>query len=186
MGAVAEKQVEQEPKRRGRSPLALVGEIVGVLSGIGGILAAVFLLLPSLQPEPPAREKGGSLSKVTTEPRVTFGQYLLRTGQPQAGFSKAFLDRPGVFVQFNVTIIGYKGKDLPLRWELVDAATGAQVRSSKSTFLRAEAQEDQASWHLWDALPRRRGEFYVLVQLFDDEGRVPLDRVKTETFRGVG
>jgi hypothetical protein len=170
----------------GRSLSSLLMKAGAVAGAIGAVLALVFVLVPSLQPkssEPPA-EKRGDIGVLKVERPVTYQAYLQRTGLPGGDYGRSYLRREGVLVNFDVSITGYKSKDLPLRWSLYDAASGTQVSESKGTTLRAQADTDRATWHVWAPLPQRGGTFYLLIQLFDPAGVVPLDQAQTEPFAG--
>ena len=173
-------------RRGARSLAGLITQIGAVAGAIGAVLGVVFLLLPSLQPksESPPGERRADIGVLKVERPVTYAQYLQRTGLPGGDYSNAYLDRKGVFVEFDVSIVGYKNKPLPLRWSLYDAASGDEFSEAKGTTLRAEAASDRATWHVWAPLPRKRGRFFLLIQLFDPTGVVPLDRAQTESFSG--
>jgi hypothetical protein len=168
-----------------RSVGALVAQIGAAASAVGAVLGLVFLLAPSLKPDPPPTLKRASIGVLDVEQRVTYQQYLERTGLAGGDYDDSFLARPGVFVEFDLSIEGYQGVDLPLRWSLHDATGGGQVSESKSTTLRADAPSDRATWHVWAPLPTRRGSFFLRIQLFDADGVVPLDRAQTEAFPGA-
>lgn len=172
--------------RGAKSLGALITQLGAVAGAIGAVLGVVFLLLPSLQPkaESPPGEKRADIGVLKVERPVTYAQYLQRTGLPGGDYGKAYLDRAGVFVEFDVSIVGYQNKPLPLRWSLYNATSGNEVSEAKGTTLRAEAPSDRATWHIWAPLPRRRGRFFLLIQLFDPTGVVPLDRAQTESFSG--
>lgn len=169
-----------------KSLAGLITQIGAAAGAIGAVLGVVFLLLPSLQPktESPTPEKRADIGVLKVERPLTYAQYLQRTGLPGGDYGKAYLDRQGVFVEFDVSIVGYKNKPLPLRWSLFNAASGNEVSEARGTTLRAEAPSDRATWHIWAPLPHTRGRFFLLIQLFDPTGVVPLDRAQTESFSG--
>jgi hypothetical protein len=172
---------------RARTSLATVVIQAGAIAGaVGAVLSVVFVLLPNLRPkaDQAPTEKRADIGVLKVERPVTYKQYLQRTGLPGGDYGAAYLGRQGVFVEFDVSITGYKGQPLPLRWSLFDAVSGAEVSEAKGTTLRAEAPSDRATWHIWAPLPRRRGTFFLLIQLFDPKGVVPLDRAQTESFPG--
>jgi hypothetical protein len=173
------------PRTR-RSLAALVIQAGAIAAAIGAVLSVVFVLLPNLQPtaEQAPTEKRADIGVLKVDRPVTYRQYLQRTGLPGGDYGASYLGRQGVFVEFDVSIVGYKGQPLPLRWSLFDAASGAEVSEARGTTLRAEAPTDRATWHIWAPLPRRRGRFFLLIQLFDPKGVVPLDRAQTESFPG--
>jgi hypothetical protein len=178
------EQHAAEPKKR--SLLSLVTKIGGAATAISAVLGVVFVLWPQLKPEPPPPEKSAQLAKLTVDRKVTFGQYLDRFDLPKDAFSAKQLARQGAFLQFRIETKGFKDKELPLKWELFDAKSGDQVGESKSTFVEPGANTDSLSWHAWVPLPRRKGPFFVLVQLLNDKGVVPLDRLQTKPFPGLG
>jgi hypothetical protein len=172
---------------RARTSLAAFVIQAGAIAGaVGAVLSVVFVLLPNLRPkaDQAPTEKRADIGVLKVERPVTYKQYLQRTGLPGGDYGAAYLGRQGVFVEFDVSITGYKGQPLPLRWSLFDAVSGAEVSEAKGTTLRAEASIDRATWHIWAPLPRRRGTFFLLIQLFDPKGVVPLDRAQTESFPG--
>ena len=121
--------VESAPSSEGRVMRIAkqAGVVVGLLSGIVGLL---FLFLPQLKPEAPplpAAEQLGTLSGLILDPDATRGQYLERTDQSKQGFTTEQLARRGAFIRFRVEILGYKSKTLPLQRELVDAHTGDEI-----------------------------------------------------------
>jgi hypothetical protein len=68
---------------------------------------------------------------------------------------------------------------------LYDARSGGQIHKDKATTLTPEAETDQASWQVWTPLPRKRGAYYVLLQLFEKDGLVPINHAQTPTFGRV-
>jgi hypothetical protein len=89
-------------------------------------------------------------------------------------------------VQFHFVVTGYEGKPLPLKWELFDARSGDQVGESRAITVKAQSNRDEGDWHAWVPLPQRRGRFFVLVQILDPEGVVPLAQLQTPDFPGLG
>jgi hypothetical protein len=169
-------------KQSGRSLGGVVKQIGAAASALGAVLGVIFVLVPSLKPDPPPALKRASIGVLDVQRPVTYRQYLERTGLAGGDYDSSYLARPGVFAEFDVSIEGFEGIDLPLRWSLHDVS-GGQVSESKSTILRAEAPSDRATWHVWAPLPRRQGSFFLLIQLFDADGVVPLDRAQTDPFR---
>jgi len=176
-----------QSRRRRRSPIAIVTQVGGVASAIAAVLGLIFLFAPGLRPKEstPPPVKRAQLGVLKVERPVTYAQYLQRTDLPGGDYDRSYLQRPGVFVEFDVEIVGYQGVALPLRWSLYDARTGNQVSESKSTTLTADAASDRATWHVWAPLPNRPGRFFLLIQLFEPERPIPLDRAQTESFPGV-
>ena len=176
---------ESDEPVKGRSPLVLAAEIGGVVSTLAAIVGLVFTLAPSLQPEPPPPRKEAAFREIEVERNVTRGQYLQRVDQGPGSYAPRQLRESGVLVRFNVVMTGHKGDDLPLRWALYDARTGSQLHKDMATTLTPEAETDQASWQVWAPVPAKGGLYYVLLQLFEEDGHVPINHAQTEPF-GAG
>jgi hypothetical protein len=164
--------------------LAQLATVVGMVSGVIGL---VFLLSPNLRPEPDSPARSATLALLDVQPRLTRRQYLQRVDMSSATdtFTPKQLSERGVFVEYRYTVVGYKGKDLPVKQELIDAASGDQISEAKTILIQPLVTEDTGAWNAWMQLPNRRGEFYVLLQLLEPKGVVPLDRLKTPTFRAA-
>lgn len=184
--------VEEEAVAQGerRSPRATLRGVVprvarwttGIIGFVGALLGVVFVLFPALQPEPPAATKGAELSDPARE-ELSWGQYLDRKDLDRAPYDAPALRRRGIFVEFDFAIEGYKGKSLPLRWQLIDARQGDQLAKSRDEFIVPEASTDKGSWAVWVPVPRRRAqELYVQLQLYEDRGEVPIGRLRTPPF----
>lgn len=182
-GPRSDEEVAEPPAKR--SVLGLVTKIGGVATAITAIATLVFLFWPGLKPEPPPPEKSAELAKLTVDRNVSFRQYLDRVDLPADAFGRKELARLGVFLQFRIETTGFKGKKLPLKWELFNAKSGDQVGESQATLIHPSANTDSLSWHAWVPLPRRKGPFFVLVQLLNEKGAVPLDRLQTKPFPGL-
>ena len=171
-------------------PRALAVRIARVVSSTIGlaatILGIVFVLWPSLKPEGPPAARSATLSNVTLDRSVAFGQYLDRIKLTRAPYTPATLSRRGAYVEFDYAIAGYKGKRLPLRWQLVDARTADQLAQSEDLGIKAQATTDRGTWFVWVPLPHGHGRrFFVQIQLYKQDGRVPLSRVRTVRFAGT-
>jgi hypothetical protein len=173
------------PARVGRAAAASVSFAVAVLG-------LVFLLWPSLKPEPPAAVKPepppavkeAHLSDITVDRHVTFAAYLDRGAYSRMSITRADLRRTGVLIGFAFTIQGYEGRRLPLRWQLIDARTGEQVSQRQDLFIVPEAAADRSTFPIWVRPPSgRRRVFFVEVELRDDRSPAPLDRLRTRRFR---
>jgi hypothetical protein len=155
--------------------LAAAGALIAVLG--------VFLMLwPSLEPNDPPATQAARLSNPTLDRDISFGQYLDRKALPRAPYQSAQLARRGAFVAFDFRIEGYRGKRLPLRWQLVDARTSDQLGQSRDVAITPDAVTDQGSWDVWVPLPAGHRRVFVQVQLYDDDGIVPVGRMRTAIF----
>jgi hypothetical protein len=168
----------------GLRPVQIVRAIGAAVTFAATVTGLIFGLWPALRPAEPPAAKGATLTNATVD-RASFGQYLDRTGSSRSPFRPAQLDRRGALVGFDFNIEGYVGRDLPLRWQLIDARTGEQVRQSRDYFMTPSANEDKNSWWIWTPVPHRRGHrFFVEIQLLDDRAGVPLGRIRTDPFSG--
>ncbi len=164
--------------------LALVGTIVGLVTGILGL---VFLFKPDLQPTGEPDEQIATLSQLRVKPNASFREYLARVDLPPTGYTAAHLARRGALLQFRYRISGFEDERLILKWELYDAATGDQVNESKATSVKASVATNEATWRFWVPLPRKPRQYYATVELQQqkDSFGLPLDSLETEPFRGL-
>jgi hypothetical protein len=170
---------EKPPRRRWKAAPVRAGLAIAVVLGVGALLWAS--LKPQGSEAPPT--KAAKLSGLTLDRHVSFGQYLDRKALTKAPYSTTQLARRGAFVTFDFKVQGYKGKRLPLRYELIDARTGDLLWQQRDFAITPDAQTDQATWDFWAPLPSGADRrFYAQVQLYDDRGVVPLDRLRTKTF----
>ena len=179
------RRAESHERKRKHSGLRLAGEIAGVVSTLVGVVGLLFVLAPSLKPSPPPLRKEAFFRGIEVERNVTRAQYLQRIDRGPGSYAPKQLQETGVLVRFNVVMTGHKGDDLPLRWALYDARKGGQIHKDVATTLSPEAETDQASWQVWTPLPERGGSYYVLLQLFEEDGLVPINHAKTQAFGGV-
>jgi len=172
---------------RGRvAALPRIGRAVaGAVGCVAATVGLVFAVAPSLKPDPPPVDKGATLRNAQVEPALRFGEYLDRIEQSRQPYGAAALGRRGAFVEFDFSIRGYKDKRLPLRWQLVDARTGAQLRHSRDLRIRPLVNTDAGSWSVWIPSVRHARRMYVQVQLYNDAGRVPIGRIRTREFDGA-
>ena len=155
---------------------------VTFLTALFGLAFAVFT---AFKPdEPPA--KGADIA-IRTFDRVSFGQYLDRIEGHRSEYPRAVLERAGALVGVEITVQGYRGQRLPLRWRIVDTRSGDQVQRSQEDryFLPYTTKKDQNHWPIWVPLPRGRDRlFFVEFELFDDGGTTPLQSARTALFKG--
>jgi hypothetical protein len=170
-----------EKPRRWRPGVRVIG--IGLAIAVVGALVALW---PSIKPQGAPPTKAARLSNLTLDRDITFAQYLDRKELSRKPYSAALLARRGAFVAFDFRVEGYRGKRLPLRWQLIDARTGDQLNQSRDVSITPDATTDQGSWDVWVPLPRGHRRFYVQVQLYDDAGLVPIGRLRTERFAGPG
>jgi len=81
----------------------------------------------------------------------------------------------GVVVNFSAEIEGYKGKKSTVRWSLFDAREDTRMpqdwlRDREAMKLVPVAGSDNGSEAIWVPLPRKRGPYFIRLELFDDDG----------------
>ena len=81
----------------------------GIASALGlavTLIGVVFVLWPSLKPDPSPVDKGASLSHAQVDSGLTFGQYLDRIEQSRRPYGADLLARRGAFVEFDYSVRG--------------------------------------------------------------------------------
>lgn len=92
----------------------------------------------------------------------------------------------GVVVNFSAQIDGYRGKQSVVRWSLFDARERTRMpqpwlRNRVALRLVPEAGSDRGSLAVWVPLPRKRGPYFVRLELLSDRG-ARLDKADTKSF----
>jgi hypothetical protein len=159
--------------------------LVGTVGFAATVVGLVFVLWPSLKPDPPPAEQGATLSNAQVEPRMTFGEYLDRIGQSRRPYASDVLGERGAFVEFDFAVRGYKNKHLPLGWQLVDAHSGAQLDQSRALRVTPRADRDSGAWNVWIPLRRSARRMYAQIALYNASG-VPIGRVRSPVFTASG
>ena len=158
---------------------------LGLVSAVVGL---VFAFWPDLQPDRAPSAQAATLSRPVVDRDATFRQFLARMDQPTRGYTKAQLARRGALLEFRVKITGFKGKDLRLKWELFDKASGRQVNESKAIEITPTNATNAAQWSFWIPLPRRHGPFYAVLDLLEQKRfhSLQLATTRTDPFPGLG
>jgi len=147
------------------------------------LIVGAFVLWSSLKPHGEGAAVRAAALRNPTVDRVTFGQYLTRSHLSRDPYTTGALARRGALVTFDFRIEGYKGKRLPLRWQLIDTRTGGQPEEGSGVGIIPKADVDQASWNFWVPVPGARDRrYFVQIQLYDDRETVPIGHVRTGTF----
>jgi hypothetical protein len=154
---------------------------------VSGIVGLLFLFLPQLRPEDPPRNQQANLSKPTVEANISRRQYLERADLQIGGFTKKELAERGVFIELGVHIIGFEGKLLTLKWELIDAVSSDQIHDERSEGLIPPTDEGTVTERLFVPLPRKPGTFRVRIELLREGkyGPIPLASTRTQPFPGL-
>ena len=90
-------------------------EIIGGALGIA-VAAATFYFLLWPRPDACVRQLVGQLGPPIVDRGVTYGEYLKRIGEPPGNADPKTLKRVGNILDFRITVVGYRGKRLPVRW----------------------------------------------------------------------
>jgi hypothetical protein len=172
----------QEP--RSRRAFAFTATAVGIVSSV---VALVFTFRPDLQPGRSPSEQSATLGNLVADTDAPFGQYLARIDQPSGSYTARQLERRGALLDFRVTVTGFKGKHLRLKWELFADTTGRQINESKAIVITPTNYKDAANWQFWIPLPHRRGPFFAVVELLEQKRyhTLRLDTLRTRTFHGL-
>ena len=106
-------------------------------------------------------------------------QTVLRPGTDQ-------LQPLGVAVNFNISLTGFQGETVDVRWSMYRASGGRPLqpfwaRGQRVLWLEGEADTDSGSDDFWVPVPKFKGSFFVRVSAHDEDGD-RLDYEDTETF----
>src|SRR5207248_4718441 len=127
-----------------------------VVSLITGLVSLVFVFKPGCQPQSGPDNASATISDVSVERGITFGQYLQRMDYPAGTLSKTYLDRRGALVQFHFKISGFKGKTLPLETQLINDDTHNLVGGTqKGISIKPGTNADEDDWFVWASVPKK-------------------------------
>ena len=92
----------------------------------------------------------------------------------------------GVTLNFDLTLEGYEGKRVDVRWSLYNADDGVRVPrdwlvNRRALVAEPDAPSERASSDFWIPLPRQRGPFFVRLTAYDGESRIA--RADSKPFR---
>ena len=156
-------------------PIIKAGAVAGALAAIAGL---VFLFFPGIRPTSNTcpQDKSGSIGQVDAT-GGDFADYLDQAGIGRDGRTETELEKRGFIVTYDVAATGYRGKDMPLRWSLVDARTNSLVRDPSLTNQGAlTITPDACTYHVGHPIwvqPPAGGHYYVRLYLYDN-GKVEL------------
>jgi hypothetical protein len=163
--------------------LRLAKTTAAVVAFTGSVLGIVFVLWPSLKPEPPSPTHRVDLSELRLERGVTKAAYLRRIHQPAGGLEDAVLNERGALASFDFEIEGYKNRRLPVVSQLVEARGGDVIEENRDIGLTPEATEDRGNWPIWVPLPRgERRRVFIQMQLYEPRGVIALKTLTTHPF----
>ena len=171
------------PKKR--SLFALVGQAGVVVGLIGGIVTLVFVFRPGWKPKD-VDVGTAKITDVRVLQPVTFKRYLQEQELSAGTLSRSQLLKPGVMVTFHYELDGFRGKKLPLRWELNEAKTNALVDQDQAVTLTPSTNAEGRDWYVWVPQPKARRRYYITVTLYQPgKQRVPLEHFDTLPFMGA-
>ncbi len=174
-------------KSRFRRPT--VGQASALVGLVGGIVALVFIFKPGWKPQASPDVAKATISDTKVVQPITFKRYLQRQQLPiPTGLSTSYLARSGVMVPFHYEIIGLRGKHLPLRWELSEAASNDLIASEDSAYrLTPSTNDEAADWSVWLPAPRKGRRYYVTVTIYQAKGPpYELKHFDSPAFPGLG
>jgi len=110
------------------------------------------------------------------------------TGAREHRIGGALMSRKcvGVTVSVNITMTGLQGDTADVRWSLYIARRGVNVprawlRSRSVCLPRSEAIKDTGSGEFWVPLPRKKGPFFIRIEVYSGAGK-RLDYADTRRF----
>ncbi|MGI9113158.1 MAG: hypothetical protein ACR2GT_13350 [Gaiellaceae bacterium] len=191
--AVLEEATKEElaegAKPRPRIRIPSVGQASALVGLIASVLGIVFIAFPAWRPQPPPDTGSIEISEANVRVRqpVSFGRYLKRLKLPPGNLSEQQLRRQGVLIEFPMQIEGFKNKQLPLRWELNDAATNDPVDEDEAVTIVPSTNNEGRTWFVWAPAPETTGKYYVTVTIYQPrkgDVDVPLETFDSPEFTG--
>lgn len=175
-------------RRRRTKPLraSVLGSVGGLATLVGlivGILTLLFIARPGCQPQPPPEISSVEIGDADIAHGVTFRYYLERANSPFGTLSREQLERRGVLVILHYVVEGYKGKALPLRWQLFDS-DGAKVDAGDAV-IKPGRQKDGIDHPVWVTPADPGRKYHVVATVFEPDGRISLDSFRTDEFGGL-
>jgi hypothetical protein len=161
------------------------GVVVGLVSAVAGLF---FLFFPQYRPERggPNPDQSATVSGVVRNPHTTRGQFLDYSDQSKLGLTKEQLTELGASAFARVEIVGYRGKELTLERQLVDARTGNVVGQARDFAVTPTADKVTHRW--WDWVPLRpgRGSYVMVIKVLDERQSAAIACGQTPPFGGRG
>ena len=122
-----------------------------------------------------------------TQP-VALRRYFQRLGLSPGTLAPSYLRRLGVLVEFHYELKGFRGKELPLAWELVDVKTNDAVARDRAVSIKPSTNNDARKWFVWVPMPKTSRQYYVTVTVYQPhkgDVDVPLQDFDSPKFRGL-
>jgi hypothetical protein len=171
--------------KRITAAIAAVGTVIGVIAAGTSLFDWFGAKVDPPPPPPPAEIDARVLGVALRSPSERLVDYLRQTNQPTAGLSRFEGAEPGYVFNVRVRLQGNQDRLLPLRWSIIDASTGRQLRdplyTQTATVFKARGPDQARTWPIWVPYPSRKGKYLLRATLIDEE-RQPLDEAESEPF----
>lgn len=173
-----------ETPEKKRSVFAVVGQAGVVVGLIGGIVTLIFVFKPGWKPT--AVDVGtGTITDVRVLQPVTFGRYLQELQQPTGTLAREQLRKPGVMVTFHYQLDGFRGRAIPVRWELNELPTHRLVDQEQASTITPSTNAEGRDWYVWVPEPKAARRYYITVILYQPSKQLQaLDSEDTPPFIG--
>jgi hypothetical protein len=179
----ASNETPGEGHRARRNPLNYLPQVGALVTITATIIGLVFVFRPGCTPQDVGK---ATIGEVRVVQPVTFRRYLQRLELPPGTLSREQLRRRGVLIEFHYEINGFRGKKLPLRWELNDATTNNLIGQDQAVTITPSTNAEGRKWFVWVPAPKTRRRYYVTVTIYQPDGTVPLQDFDSPKFRGLG
>jgi hypothetical protein len=174
--------------------------ILKVAGGIVTVWSVIGIIFPSLLPLPRSMEGEGTLSNLkVVRSNETLGEYFqwpsMQGGQAEDEESRVSddqLQRLGSIISFDITLKGFAGKTVAIRWSVFDADTGKPVSGLTeqpawpSKYIEPQHDVSKTQRETWVPFPPNdKGTFSVQLEVWawikGNEVLLDYKRVKVST-----
>ena len=134
-------------------------KLVAQLTALLVLIGLVVGLVRQFWPEPEPVKKADMSTRVDSG--LTRREYFERIGVDPGGLSDEVLNQKGALIQFTVEATGYKGKDLNLKWAVLDGVHPTPVKSDAITVTPGANTDRLSPDPIFARFPKGRGPFKV-------------------------